>query len=862
MYLGTGAPPLLEGIQPHLGDQLVTQDPSLLSVTDVPSSSIHLQPYYSSTSKATPIKCMLDKDFIKHVDLPGLSVDDIEAVLSEHEDWSGQQIDQFLRSAIDLSEIESKLFSLGSYESDSGYSTYDVSPVTTAPTNLGYSGPQMVGPGSLLPHPHPCPPLSLGLLDHPNPSPLFGNPPFLTLPLQPQSSSSSCISSVSSTVSSLMHDPMSSPCTSDGGFFSPHSSFTPNHDSASFFPSHSPVSVYPPHSFPLPQDFTVPGRNNIFSINGPCFPDIQNSNNVGLPIPDIFLDDVNSGHLPCSVAAAASLDANPLSVSVPFIDCTQDEPVFLGSASVKVENGSPMLGDVPLAAHDIMPVVKKENNICGDAGMPLYMERRRSLDLTNMSPISFVPHAVVKIEPGTGVVFSKPSASSSSSSDNENARPQSATIASPTVSATSSTGSRSNVIANSKKTKSVGAKANGKGVSMKGKRKSQWPRSMNRANLMAFREKILNKLKKGQEIAAEPSPQVIPLSILTTKNPICDGGSKPHPSSSSPTPPLIKCEASSPNSGFEVQVTYERNHTTTKRCHSEPADIQNFLLPVHDSRREGHLASRSCSSMEDGLVSPMCHLNEEKFLNMMAPEDADNLLSNFNFNPDVLLSSHLEDKMLDGLGFKFEEMEEEVNGNSCSSTADTEIADLLSSAEEGSFPSSSSSPPSSSLGDVPSAMDMECIHKLLMESNDCGSISPPSASPLGSPNLIPTPPTDQRDFWDSCSDTPADSFSRSVSLDGATSPSCQQAQEEEKRRCFSCDTPCISEPMEDEGNSNTFLFPDILSVEGSMVLDGVSVISEECEPYHNQHQVRDAFLHSSHDPLLAADRPVALFDAI
>ena len=79
----------------------------------------------------------MNEEIIKDVDLPGLTVEDIEAVLSENADWSGEQVEQFLRSAVDLSEIEAKLFSATGYESDSGYSTYDVSPVTsTAPIHL------------------------------------------------------------------------------------------------------------------------------------------------------------------------------------------------------------------------------------------------------------------------------------------------------------------------------------------------------------------------------------------------------------------------------------------------------------------------------------------------------------------------------------------------------------------------------------------------------------------------------------------------------------------------------------------------------------------------------------------------------
>ena len=112
-------------------------------------------------------------------------------------------------------------------------------------------------------------------------------------------------------------------------------------------------------------------------------------------------------------------------------------------------------------------------------------------------------------------------------------------------------------------------------MTMKGstKKKTQWPRSMNRANLMAFREHILNKLKRSQEVATEPSSlQAIPIPIFTGKNMTSSAAA-----TSSSVPPLIKCEASSPNSNFEVQVKYERNHVTPERCHSEPANLQDLV---------------------------------------------------------------------------------------------------------------------------------------------------------------------------------------------------------------------------------------------------------------------------------------------
>ena len=520
------------------------------------------------------------------------------------------------------------------------------------------------------------------------------------------------------------------------------------------------------------------------------------------------------------------------------MDCTQGEAAFPGDIGVKAENQRAMIRDIPLDAHDIMPIVKKEEALCEGDGSSHYIESKVSSDFPNMVPSSSGFQVVVKTEPAAD--SRALTNSSSNRCDSENTPPDSDSSLT-----TTSTESDNAEISCSKKPKAAKSKSNGKTLSMKSKKKTQWPRSMNRANLLAFRQRILDKLKKGQEIANDPLTQTIPLSVMTSENPSSILSSS---SSSSSVPPLIKCEASSLNSEFEVQVMYERNHMTTKRCQSEPANSQSFLLPLHISNSDGHLNN---SNVEDELVSSPCLFDEEKFFGM-PPEDADNILN--NFNPDVLLSSHLVDMMLDGMGFKFDvTKKEERSGKKSQSIADTEIDKLVSNSENGSF-SSSSFLHSLSLGDRPSDKD---IDHLLAESGDCESISPlSSSSSLGSPDLTPVPPTDQFDLGITCSFSPAGSISRSVSLDGCSSPSYQKNRggQIERKRCFSCDMPCVNGAIDDDHNS-AFLFPEILSVEGSMVLDGVGVISEggvECDSYFNHH-VRDAFLHSTHDPLLASD---------
>ena len=127
-------------------------------------------------------------------ELPDLKPEDIEVVFSENSNWSGEDIDNFLRSAVDLSKIETKMFSSScGYESDSGYST--ISPITTsASNNAGIPGgfhprslspaltpvnpsPVLSSPGNLFfPPPAAPPPLPNGYHHH-HPHPHHPHPP-------------------------------------------------------------------------------------------------------------------------------------------------------------------------------------------------------------------------------------------------------------------------------------------------------------------------------------------------------------------------------------------------------------------------------------------------------------------------------------------------------------------------------------------------------------------------------------------------------------------------------------------------------------------------------------------------------------
>ena len=167
---------------------------------------------------------------IENVDLPDLNFQDIEAAFSERSEWSWEEVEQFLRNTVYLTEIEAKL--TGGYESDSGYSTtpYDVSPITsTAPMQLS-CGP-ISFQGSLSP-----------VLTPVDPSPLLTNIPVIT-PSFPLSGA---------TVQHIV-TPESAGSSSNVGFFPNASCFNPTQDG--FFQSdQSCTSLIPQEYFSSSMD--------------------------------------------------------------------------------------------------------------------------------------------------------------------------------------------------------------------------------------------------------------------------------------------------------------------------------------------------------------------------------------------------------------------------------------------------------------------------------------------------------------------------------------------------------------------------------------------------------------------------------
>ena len=580
-------------------------------------------------------------------------------MLSQNKNWSGEQIDQFLRSAVDLSEIESKFFSATGYESDSGYSTYDVSPITTA-APFQHSYPlhcQM----NLQTEP------VMGSVEH-SAGPMFN-----------------CTFSPTSTVfPGGLTSTASSPCSSEVGLFSPgldSVASTPNQDTSSFFPSQTPtpgMATYPHpavtmfgNSYFLEDTSTT---NSIPSFNSQI-PDIMvsnagNASNEGIRHHNGRRNSDSQLTLRTNLGKTSKLDLTgqlgtrslPNVGRMPAMVTQQGFPMPIPSVSAH--------GHLPMSVHGQGQSLKIED------------ERRHSCHATaNM----YSEHLPISISQNTcsSVPFQSPNSHRFQSSPSNQIESE-----------THLTNSRVSIMKATKKAKTSITKTGQR-------RKNQWPRSMNKANMMAFRQHILNKLKKGQESTLETCES-------TFVNCVKQEASSPRPVNSEAAYSNESSEEKCDLNGYEVQVTVQRNHSMSNRSKSEPIANSNPNVTntafLHSSQSANNV--NNDSSMDLSLCDNSTSHLSDLFL---GDADCNDILSSLQFNPDSLLSGVDEDHMLKTLGF--DEMD--------SSRVDEEIAKLL-----GVGSDSLISLASTNSGEV---MDLDCIQELLDDD--------PVSSPLSLPTL-------------------------------------------------------------------------------------------------------------------------------
>ena len=637
-------------------------------------------------------------------------------------------MDQFLRSAIDLSDIEAKVLS-GGYESDSGYSTYDVSPITSsAPAQLPY--PTSAGTMAAMQQGH----------THHMEQAIFNLSPTASMFPGPHG--------LGQPSTSLLHDSIHSPCSSDVGFFSPHSGFsshatTPSHqDTLSFFPAHGPCPMFT--SYSQPQDF------NSLDMSS-CFPNSSMSNSdstipsFSSQIPDILLPDSSLAPVPLSMPSAPTTNATPVEVDarrfpkpepVQAAGCqAQPPPQVMKSTENSKDKNTESAAEVksePLnnsCAFACKSEVKSKGHIKTEQ---VEESRASSSDepsqqspqvlLTKLLGQTSTPPTIVSI-----TAINNNGTTTKLNLSQLQAIVGKSAVSSPSKTAAikpvplPSSGSEDENTTDESPSKVKSSACSPKTVPMKAsqKKKGQWPRSMSKANLMAFREHILNKLKKGQESMNGASGDVGQKEMASET-----GGGKVE---------LMKCETPSPSTSCEVNVTYERNRSAESRCHSEPAEM--FIgshcspnLQLQSSHSESYLHSSASTHHHQATGTSEADTKLADFF----PQNCNDVLNLFQFNPDALLSTTLDDHLLDGIDLCLDEED--------SSKLDNEIARFLDS-------DASSAVASESPMEIVGQYDMLTDHSPIM--------TPPlshHASPLVSPATYHSgPPSPQKGLSRSCS---------------------------------------------------------------------------------------------------------------
>ena len=434
--------------------------------------------------------------------LPDLKVEDVEAVMSEHTQWTGDQIDTFLKS-IDMEELDCgsslKTSSLSGYDSDSGYSTHEVSPMAGGATHYSSAlSPAItpVTPSSILTSSSTSSPIPFCLC-HDDMFPLhsggtgnadhhfFGGS---DLPLLSHPSSSS---------EQLFQSPSLCPTTPSS-------------------PQHHSLPTTPFQSASSPQVFvsiSQPSRGCVQSVLPPIsnVSDIEANRHSVTIVPNSFCSSMTC--LSTETTASSVTMTHAQTSNAPHFDNFLDG--YLNMLEMDNSSDKHSTDSTSTDVKDTLEATRFMESSFDNAGQD------KSNDLCS--------NFVTKIEAG-GIDCSRKSSCSSEHLpnpvcnehselrlvSNDTGRIVIAQVLSPPKQTqilepanSKSTGS------NSVNTRSVSGKSKGKGrhhsvsVSMKGhqkgKKKTNWPKSMNNGNLMAFRNFILGKLKQSPPTVSRSS---------------------------------------------------------------------------------------------------------------------------------------------------------------------------------------------------------------------------------------------------------------------------------------------------------------------------------------------------------------------
>lgn len=701
---------------------------------------------------------------LREVDLPGLSADEIETILSENSNWSGEQFKNFFYSAVELSEIEAKLFSGSGYESDSGYST--VSPITSsAPIQFGGCRPAAsTSYRSISPALTPV-----------NPSPyisLSSSNPF-------QFGHTSMHMSLHSSGPATTPLPHSASPDADFTFFpqtpSYPSSIAPPQDTYmlqgaphSAFPI-QPTPQYPREYQPPPYVAVLPDLRHVHQqeaygieftdilasspstkdcMPSQCSGSVQRRRVTSLPLlpNDIKPQMEECKHAVCSTPPPSSTPAQVPTAPTsgpPFIKlepsfeespCNNTTPSLckMSANPPKTSLDTPALQESPTNSSQLQPflaacsqlpslqelvssgvhpsvvVVTVSTVLSAPANQtngsneevkqkltvqkgPYDVQQLLS-QITNLTPSQSEKLADPSLISAAKLVATKHLESLAAERRKGNAKQaHSATPATASTKPAERAASKVTSIKVESKTSykpcitvkafsktqqsqlkpSSSVSRVGAGSHMKNNhKKTQWPRSMKKANLIAFREHILNKLKRGQEDSQRLNPQEVSAGNM-----------------------------SGVSSSFEMN-----GEDLPARCSSEPA---NFFS--HRNHADSPSPLQSSHSAGDIKSLQLKHYPSESETDNMHPD----------FNPDILLSS----SVLGLPGTLLADMEID-SLSSISSPSKDDFAQFL----------CDPSPPSSVTSPIDSMEELNSLQNFLGSEN---SISPPHINEVSSPSSSP-----------------------------------------------------------------------------------------------------------------------------
>lgn len=431
-------------------------------------------------SRATYLGHMIENnDLLGSLELPDLKVEDVESVISEHTDWSGEQIESFLKS-LDLSVIDNH----GGlcYDSDSGYSTYDVSPLGSSTSSSAHYH------SALSPAITPVTPTPLL-----SPSPFY--PPY-------QDDFNACsfsfptprpLSATSSTEGHFLFnsDLTVLPATPTDNLS--EYSFPPTPYQTDFVPSptHYQYQQQMPHLLMAPPTSvaTLEGVPKLLQVGqeGICAPPTSNPCNMEdnkhtvLVIPNAFsIDASRASHPPSSAVpitikqermspsptrsqAPSMVDSAFQTATVPTFGCysngnapTKDCPSRMGETQSHVDPTrprTPRCKDDFSLPHFAAAKGGEPISLCSEGGRTVYAQIVPSSTKLNQYDISKIMGKTAALSKGKGKGFKHSRQRSSS----------------------------------------LSVKTGGR------KSRSQWPKSISSGNLIAFRNFILNKLKKTND---------------------------------------------------------------------------------------------------------------------------------------------------------------------------------------------------------------------------------------------------------------------------------------------------------------------------------------------------------------------------